>query len=79
MSDLVVARMGKMLPEKPGWCRNEQICQGRRKVYSALSGPTAWILRYIKKLPLGGGGLLIVLINRLATTNDHTLVKAKLY
>ena len=32
----------------PSWCRNEQVCQGRQKVWSALSGPTIWILRYIK-------------------------------
>ena len=32
-------------PEKPSWCWNEQVCQG-----SALSGPTDWILRYIKTI-----------------------------
>ena len=51
MSDLVVARnccMARMLPGMPSWCRNEQVCQGGQKVYSALSGPTDWILRYIK-------------------------------
>ena len=35
------------------WCLNEQVCQGGQKVYSALSGPTHWILHYtISKLPL---------------------------
>ena len=51
MSDLVVARnccMARMLPENPSWCRNEHVCQGGQHVYSALSGLTDWILRYIK-------------------------------
>ena len=33
MSDVVFARncciaRSRMLPEKPSWCRNEQVCQG---------------------------------------------------
>ena len=52
MSDLVVAHKIaaslECFPGKPSWCRNEQVCQGGQKVYSALSGPTDWILRYIK-------------------------------
>ena len=50
MSDLIVARNCSLLecfPEKPSWCRNEQVCHGKT-VYNALSGPTDWILRYIK-------------------------------
>ena len=55
MSDLVVARnccMARMLPGEAengvGMNRSVRVCQGRKKVYSALSGPTDWILRYIK-------------------------------
>ena len=44
VSDLVVARNCcpwlECFPEKPSWCRNEQVCQGGQKVYSALSGPS---------------------------------------
>ena len=43
---LIVA-YGWMLPEKPRWCLSEQVCPGS-KVYSALSGPEDWILRYIR-------------------------------
>ena len=45
MSDLALARN---CCKKPSWCRNEQVCKGRQKVSSTLSGPTDWILRYIK-------------------------------
>ena len=50
MSDLVpvIAAWLECFPEKPSWCRNEQVCQGGQKVYSALSSSTDWILRYIK-------------------------------
>ena len=54
MSDLVLAHnccMARMLPgeaELVCHCRNEQVCQGGQKVYSALSGPMDWKLRYIK-------------------------------
>ena len=53
MSDLVLARNMfaawlECFPEKPSWCRIEQVCQGGQNVYSALSGPTDRILRYIK-------------------------------
>ena len=44
----VIAAWLECFPEKPSWCRIEQVCQGRQKVWSALSGPTDWILRYIK-------------------------------
>ena len=39
MSDLVVARncyMTRMFPEKPSWCRNEQVCQGGQQMCKAL-------------------------------------------
>ena len=52
MSDVVVACNCCMLEcfsKKPSWCRNEQVCQGGQTVCSALSGPTDWILRFIKK------------------------------
>ena len=45
--DALVARL-ECFTEKPSWCRNEQVCQGGQKVYGALSGPTDWMLRYIK-------------------------------
>ena len=51
MSDLVVSRnccMARMLPGEAELVRNEHVCQGGQKVSSALSGPTDWILRYIK-------------------------------
>ena len=35
MSDLALARnccLVECFPEKPSWCRNEQVCQGRQKV-----------------------------------------------
>ena len=35
VSDLVVVRnccMTRMLPEKPSWCRNEQVCHGGQKM-----------------------------------------------
>ncbi len=53
VSDLVAARnccIARIdcFPEKLRLCRNEQVCQGGKNVYSALSGPTDWILRYIK-------------------------------
>ena len=44
----VIAAWLECFPEKPGWCRNEQLCQGRQQLWRALSGPTDWILRYIK-------------------------------
>ena len=44
----VIAAWLECFPEKPSWCRNEQVCQGGQKVKSALSGPTDWILHYIK-------------------------------
>ena len=52
MSGLVLARnccVARMLPGRSRvGCRNEQVCHGGQKLYSALSGPTDWILRYIK-------------------------------
>ena len=38
----VIAAWLECFPEKPSWCQSEQ------NVLSALSGPTDWILRYIK-------------------------------
>ena len=54
VSDLVLAHnccLARMLPEKPTWCRNEQVCQGGQKVESAVRGPTDWILRYMSNSP----------------------------
>ena len=48
MSDLALAAWLECFPEKPSWSWNEQVYQERQKVSSALSGPTDWILRYIK-------------------------------
>ena len=53
VSDLVAARnccIARIdcFPEKLRLCRNEQVCQGGKNVYSALGGPTDWILRNIK-------------------------------
>ena len=45
MSDLVFARNCSIaiecLPEKPSWCRNEQVCQGWQKVqlFELSNGP----------------------------------------
>ena len=32
----VIAAWLECFQEKPTWCRNEQVCQGRQKVYKAL-------------------------------------------
>ena len=44
----VIAAWLECFPKKQSWCRNEQVCQGGQNVYSGFSGPTDWILRYIK-------------------------------
>ena len=46
----VIAAWLECFPKKPSWCRNEQVCRGGggQNVQSALSGPTDFILRYVK-------------------------------
>ena len=54
MSDLVVARNCAWLecfPEKPSWCRNEQVCQGRKSV-KRFERSNGLDTALYKKLPL---------------------------
>ena len=46
-SSCLIAAWLECFPEKSSWCRNEQVCQGG-EMQTTLSGPTDWILRYIK-------------------------------
>ena len=41
--------VAEYFPEKPSWCQNEQVCQGRK--CSTLGGPTDWISDY-KNIPV---------------------------
>ena len=46
LSLLVIAAWLECFPEKPSWCRNEQVCQG--VTCKELCVPTDWILSNIK-------------------------------
>ena len=66
MSDIVVARnccMARMLPGEAenGVGMNRSVRGG--KVYSALSGPTDWIMRYIKNNYLYLSYIFFILIS----------------
>ena len=81
VSDLVVGVIAAWLecfPEKPSWCRNEQVCQGRQKVYSSLSGPTDWILRYIKTTFFIVKIMILVNVTRLASNFKSLFLKVQM-
>ena len=48
-SRCAIAAWLECVQEKPSSCRNEHVCQGRKINVKLLSGPTDWILRYIKR------------------------------
>ena len=74
-----IAAWLECFPEKPSWCRNEQVCQGGQKVYSALSGPMDWIL-YKKYLFKSNNDILECKLSFLTIhVNEHFAGIGRLY
>ena len=74
----VIAAWLECFPEKSSWCRNEQVCQWGHKLFSALSGPTDWILCYIKTTFFIVKIMILVNVTRLASNFKSLFLKVQM-